>query len=127
MKILIIEDDPFLLDIYATKFSQEGFTIEIAVDGELGFKKINESRPDLVLLDIILPKMDGLEILKKAKESPELKDIPVILLTNLGEEGKIKKGLELGAAQYLIKAHHSPGEVVEIVKKVLEKHKSTQM
>jgi len=122
-KILIIEDDPFLADIYATKFSQEGFDVKIAADGELGFKKIAEDKPDLVLLDIVLPKMDGLEILKKTKESPELKSIPIVLLTNLGQEEKVKMGLDLGAIQYLIKAHHAPGEVVEIVKKVLETRK----
>ncbi len=122
-KILIIEDDPFLADIYATKFNQEGFSVGIAADGELGFKKIQEEKPDIVLLDIVLPKMDGLEVLKKAKEAPELKSIPIVLLTNLGQEGEIKRGLEAGAIQYLIKAHHAPGEVVNLVKKILENKK----
>ncbi len=122
-KILIIEDDPFLADIYATKFGQEGFDIGMAADGESGFKKIEEERPDIILLDIVLPKMDGLEVLRRTKESPELKDIPIVLLTNLGQEEEVKRGLSLGAAQYLIKAHHAPGEVANIIKQILEKKK----
>lgn len=120
-KVLIIEDDPFLIDLYLSKFSGEGFNVSVANDGETGLKKIQEEKPEIIILDVILPGMDGFAILKKIKEDKELKDIPVVLLTNIGQKEEIEKGLQMGASQYLIKAHHSPAEVTEIVKKILEK------
>jgi len=120
-KVLIVEDDPFLADIYITKFTQEGFNVRIASDGETGLQRLEEEKPEIILLDIILPRMDGFAVLKKIKEDPKFKDIPVLLLTNLGQKEEVERGLKLGAAQYLIKAHHSPKEVIELVKKTLEK------
>jgi len=118
-KILIIEDDPFLNEMYAAKFSQSGFQVEMATDGKKGLEKIETSKPDLILLDIVLPKMDGFEILKKVKEDSQLKKIPVILLTNLGQKNEVEKGLALGADEYIIKAHFTPTAVVTKVKEVL--------
>jgi DNA-binding response OmpR family regulator len=120
-KVLIVEDDPFLADIYITKFTQEGFNVRMAGDGETGLQKLEEEKPEIILLDIILPRMDGFAVLKKIKEDPKFKDIPVLLLTNLGQKEEIERGLKLGASQYLIKAHHSPKEVIELVKKTLAK------
>ena len=111
-KIFIIEDDPFLSEMYAAKFSQSGFQVEMAIDGEKGLEKIKTSKPDLILLDIVLPKMDGFEILKKVKEDSQLNKIPIILLTNLGQKNEIEKGLALGAEEYIIKAHFTPTAVV---------------
>ncbi|MBL7053271.1 MAG: response regulator [Candidatus Portnoybacteria bacterium] len=120
-KILIIEDDPFLSEMYAAKFTESGFEIEVAFDGSVGLAKIENFNPDLVLLDIVLPKMDGFEILKKIKENEKLKKIPIILLTNLGQKSEVEKGLSLGADEYIIKAHFTPTAVVTRVKEILNK------
>jgi len=119
-KILIIEDDPFLSEMYAAKFSQSGFQVETASDGKNGLEKIKTSGPDLILLDIVLPKMDGFEVLKKVKENSQLKKIPIILLTNLGQKDEVEKGLALGADEYIIKAHFTPTAVVAKVKEILK-------
>lgn len=123
-KILIIEDDDFLSSMYVSKFEKSGFQVEVATDGKEGLEKIKKGRPDLVLLDIVLPRLDGFEILKKIKEEPELKAIPVILLTNLGQKNEVEKGLSLGADEYIIKAHFTPTAVVAKVKEVLRKKKN---
>lgn len=121
-KILIVEDDNFLADIYKTKLELEGFKVTVASDGEKGLKLIQTKTPDLVLLDILLPKLDGFAILETVKNGePPAKDVPIILLTNLGQNEEVQKGLRLGAVDYLIKAHFKPAEVVEKIKKILEK------
>jgi len=117
--VLLIEDDTFLANIYKTKFEMEGFVVDVAENGELGLKEVQKRQPDLVLLDILLPKMDGFTVLQQMKEDAELKNIPVILLTNLGQKDDVEKGLKLGAADYLIKAHFKPSETVDKVKSVL--------
>jgi len=117
--ILLVEDDEFLAELYATKLNLEGFTVALATDGEKGLKMIKDKIPDLILLDIILPKMDGFEILKNIKADKSLKKVPVILLTNLSQKDEIKKGLDLGANDYLIKAHFMPSEVVKKIKQTI--------
>lgn len=119
IKILLVEDDPFLSSMYSTKFEIEDFTVLAAVDGEKGLKLALSERPDIILLDIIMPKMNGFEVLEKLKEDSTTKDIPVILLTNLNQKDEIAKGLSLGATDYLIKAHFMPSEVVDKIKKVI--------
>jgi len=119
-KILIIEDDSFLSEMYSTKLIQEGFEVEVAVDGKQGFEKIKNIKPDLILLDIVLPKIDGFEVLENVKKDTELKNIPIILLTNLGQKSEIEKGLSLGADEYIIKAHFTPTAVVAKVKEMLK-------
>ena len=120
-KILIIEDDPFLSEMYAAKFIENGFEVEVSSDGKSGLAKIEDFRPDLVLLDIVLPKMDGFEMLKKVKEKEELKEIPIVLLTNLGQKNEVEKGMALGAKEYIIKAHFTPTAVVAKVNEILNK------
>lgn len=117
--ILLVEDDAFLANIYKTKFEMEGFKVSIAGNGELGLKEAKKKKPDIILLDILLPKMDGFTVLQHIKEDSDLKDIPVVLLTNLGQKDDVEKGLKLGAADYLIKAHFKPSETVDKVRKVL--------
>lgn len=119
-KILLVEDDPFLLDMYSTKFKEAGFNIVVAQDGEMGLVKAKEELPDLILLDIVLPKKDGFEVLKILKSDSQTAQIPVILLTNLGLDSDVKRGLELGAQSYIIKAHFTPTEVVAKVKEILK-------
>jgi DNA-binding response OmpR family regulator len=119
IKILIVEDDSFLLNMYATKFELEGFKVSTADDGDKGVKMAQKEMPDIILLDIMLPKMNGFEVLRELKANEETKPIPVILLTNLSQKSEIDQGLALGAKDYLIKAHFMPSEVVEKIKKVL--------
>lgn len=120
-KILIVEDDQFLVKIYQTKLESEGFDIELALDGEEGIKKAAKFMPELILLDLILPKMNGFEVLKKLKSEEKTKNIPVIILSNLGQESDVKQGKELGAADYLVKSDHSINEIIDKIKKELEK------
>ncbi len=119
-KILIIEDDHAVRELYAEVLRDEKFSVEEAVDGQSGLAKILESSYDLILLDIMLPRFDGLSILKTIKKKDGLKDIPVILLTNLGRESIIKEGFALGANGYLIKSEHTPEQIVNEVKKFLK-------
>ncbi|MEK7644427.1 MAG: response regulator [Patescibacteria group bacterium] len=117
--IVLVEDDTFLANIYKTKFEMEGFKVSVAEDGLSGVEEVKKKKPDLVLLDILLPKMDGFAVLEALKKDPDVKAIPVILLTNLGQKDDVDKGLSMGAADYLIKAHFKPSETVDKVKKVL--------
>ncbi len=119
-KILIVEDDKFLRELIAQKLIKEGYDIAEAVDGEKGIKAVEEEKPDLVLLDLILPGVDGFEVLAKIKEDPKIAQIPVIILSNLGQKDDIERGLKMGAVDYLIKAHFTPGEIIEKVKAVLK-------
>lgn len=119
IKVLLIEDDKMIIDMYTLKFTQEGYDVTQAENGEDGLKQAQTSNPEVILLDIILPKMDGFTVLKELKKDPKLKNIPVVLLTNLGQDGDVKKGLELGATDYLIKANFTPAQVVDKVKSVL--------
>ena len=123
IKILLIEDDPFLLSMYATKFELQGFQIISADDGEKALKAASKEKPDIILLDVLLPKMDGFEVLAELKKNAATKDIPVILLTNLSQRDDLEKGLALGAVDYLIKAHFMPTEVVEKIVKILGEKK----
>lgn len=122
-KILLIEDDKMLLEMYAGKFMREGYEIVTAENGSDGLKLAREQKPHLILLDIILPKLDGFACLKEIRKDENIKDTPVILLTNLGQDQDVQKGKALGADDYFIKANHTPTEVVEKVKYLLSKHK----
>lgn len=119
-KILIVEDDQAVRELYAEVLRDEKFSVEEAVDGQSGLAKILENGYDLILLDIMLPRFDGLSILKTIKKKSGLKDIPIILLTNLGRESIIKEGFALGANGYLIKSEHTPEQIVNEVKKFLK-------
>jgi DNA-binding response OmpR family regulator len=121
--VLLVEDDTFLAGIYANKFEKEGFGVLVGSDGEAGLTLAQKEAPDIILLDILLPKLDGFEVLEKLKADPKTKKIPVVLLTNLGQKEDVDKGLKLGAADYLIKAHFMPQETVEKVRKVLASSK----
>lgn len=119
-QILLVEDDPFLIDIYTTKLKEAGFSVEVAVDGEEALRKAKGKKPALIVLDIVLPQIDGWEILKKIKSSPELKNLKVIILSNLGQKEEVERGITLGATKYMIKAHYTPSQVVKEIKKVLK-------
>ncbi len=119
-KILIIEDDSFIRDIYQTKFQQDDFEVVMAEDGIIALEKIKQFTPDIILLDVIMPYMDGMEVLRKIKENEKLKNIPIIMLTNISEKEKIEESMETGVNDYLIKSHFTPSEVVRKVKTLLE-------
>ncbi len=118
--ILLVEDDPFLIDIYSVKFKNAGFAVETVEDGETTLNKIREKKPDLVVLDLVLPHVDGWEILRQIKEDPDLDQMPIIIFSNLGQRSDIEKGRAMGATKYLIKSQYTPGEVLEEVKKILK-------
>jgi len=122
-KILFIEDEPTLQKTFSTALKEEGYEVVSALDGETGFNLAKAQNPDLILLDIVLPKLTGFEVLKKLKENPETKGIPVIILTNLEKMSDIDKALELGATTYLVKVEYSLDEVIKKIKKILEESK----
>ena len=119
-KILVIEDDKFLRGLISQKLSKEGYEIVEAVDGEEGLTKASKEKPDLVLLDLILPGIDGFEVLEKLKDNTETKEISVVILSNLGQREEIERGLRIGAVDFLVKAHHTPLEIVEKIRTFLE-------
>lgn len=119
-KILIVEDDKFLRELIAQKLVKEGYEVLSSIDGEDGVKKIKDEKPDLVLLDLILPNIDGFDVLSRIKEGPSANSVPVIILSNLGQKEDVEKGLKLGATDYLIKAHFTPGEIIEKIRNVLK-------
>lgn len=118
-KILIVEDDSILQKALLEFLTAEGFETMSALDGEEGVKIGKEKKPDLILLDIVLPKMDGYEVLKAMKADESTKKIPIILLTNLGSLNDVEKALDLGATTYLIKADYKLEEVTKKIKEVL--------
>ena len=120
-KILIIDDDPFILDMYVLKFKEQGFVVDIAHNGKEGLAKINEDHPDVTLLDVVMPVMDGFDMLQELKKLPVRQSMKIILLTNLGQKEDVDRGLALGVDGYIIKAHFTPTEVVDKVKSVLTK------
>ena len=119
-KILVVEDDKFLRKVISLKLDREGYEVSEAVDGEKGAEKIKKEKPDLVLLDLILPGIDGFEFLSKVKTDPVLSKIPIIILSNLGQKDNIEKGLKMGANDYLVKAHFTPDEIITKIKLILD-------
>ena len=114
--IMLVEDDPFVMEIYQTKLEQTGFEVVGILNGVEALKKMDEVNPDLILLDILMPYMDGLEVLEKIKKSKKFKNIPVIMLTNFSQKEEVDRGMELGASDYLIKSHFTPSEVLKKIK-----------
>ena len=118
-KILFIEDEAALQKALGDTLGQEGYKIISAMDGEAGLRMVKLEKPDLILLDLVTPKLNGFEVLKQLKDNKETKDIPVIVLTNLEGTGDVEKALELGATTYLVKANYSLEEVLQKIKKML--------
>lgn len=119
-KILIVEDDQFLREFYAELLASEGYTIDVAADGEIALKKIQQLEFDLILLDIMLPKKDGVQILRDLKATPpKSTNCPIVVLTNLGQDAVIKQCFELGAAGYLVKSALSPDQVLTEIRSYL--------
>lgn len=121
MKILIVEDEEILRDVLKEKLEQEKFVVTTAADGEEALASLKRQMPDLIILDLILPKKDGFEVLETIKADSKLKTIPVIVLSNLGQDEEIKKALALGAVDYMVKAQHPMNEIVVRIKKYIVK------
>ncbi len=119
--VLIVEDDKFLSELISTKLEKEGCEVLLATDGEQGVRMAAEHYPDIVLLDILLPGMNGFDVLKQLKEHADaaVATIPVVILSNFGQEEKVREGLNLGAVDYLVKANFTTGEIVEKIQSVL--------
>lgn len=120
-KILIVEDDMYINKMYQLKLNLEGYEVEVAENGRIGMEKVKDFKPDIMLLDILMPEMDGFEVLKAMKEDSSIKDIPILIMSNLGQEDHIQKGKELGAIGYIVKTQYTPAKVVETIKEVLSK------
>jgi DNA-binding response OmpR family regulator len=118
-RILIVEDDDFLRSLAVTKLQAEGFAMEIAATGDEGVSKIMALPPDLVILDLMLPNVSGFDILQKIRENEATKKLKVIVFSNLGEEADIKKCLDLGVSEYLVKANFTLDELAEKIKLIL--------
>jgi DNA-binding response OmpR family regulator len=125
-RVLIVEDEDFLIRALEDNLVAEGCTVDIAKNGEEALKKIRKKMPSLILLDILMPKSDGFYVLQGIKKNPEWKLIPVIVLSNLGEDAVIKRALEMGADDYLVKSQHPIQEVIEKVKDYLEGRKAAK-
>lgn len=119
-KILLIEDNSIIVKMYQRKFQMEGYEVETAYDGEEGLEKAKKIKPNIILLDVMIPKIEGLEVLKKLKGDQSTKHIPVVILSNLAGE-EVKRGLQLGAKDYLVKSEFTPAQVVEKIKNALAK------
>ena len=120
-KILIVEDDKALNEAYRLILTKEGHTIETAFNGEEGLGKVEQFKPEIILLDMLMPKMDGLGFLRNFDAHKTHKDIQVIILSNLDMEKQIQEAMELGAARYIIKAHMSPSELAVLINHVIKK------
>ena len=118
-KILLIEDDPKLIEMYKLRFKQKGYYLISAEDGKTGITYSYDSAPDLILLDILLPKMNGFDVLRRLKEDKKTMHIPVIMLTNLGHKQDKERAIELGAKDYLIKALFTPDQIIKKVEATL--------
>ena len=119
VQVLVVEDDPFLSKAYKVKFEHEAIAADFATDGEMALVKVKDNKPKIVLLDIMLPKKNGFDFLADVKKDPELKDIPVLILSNLGQEDDIKRGMELGAVYYIVKTSMKIQDVVTKIRKYL--------
>ena len=120
-KILLIEDEEIMIDLLQKKLINEGYDVSVARDGEEGLKKVREVKPDIVLSDIIMPKKGGFEVIEEIKKDPDLKNIPIIVISNSGQPVEIDRAQRLGACDWLIKTEFDPQEVIEKVKKQIGK------
>jgi len=125
-KVLVVEDEEFLIRALVDNLVADGYIVDIARNGNDAVSIIRKRKPDLILLDILMPKSDGFYVLEEIKKNPEWKSIPAIILSNLGEDKAIRRALEMGADDYFVKSQHPIQEVIERVKKYLEGKKAVK-
>ena len=119
-KILVVEDDDMISSMYKTKFEADGFEVFVADNGVIGLELAKKAKPNIIMLDVILPRLDGFSVLEEIKKDPATKNIPVIMLTNLGTAEDKAKGEKMGALDYLVKASLTPGQVSVKIRQVLK-------
>jgi len=124
--ILVVEDEEFLTTALKDSLESEGYAVDIAANGEEAMEQIRKQRPNIILLDVLMPKRDGFYVLEEIKNNPEWKLIPVIMLSNLSGDAEIKKALEMGASDYFVKSQHPIEEVIEKTKEYLEGKKQVK-
>lgn len=123
--IFITDDDKFLLDMYAVKFAERGYGVQTAFNGKDMLTKLEDGiKPDACLIDIVMPGMDGFELLERLKKEGHCVDVPVIILSNLGQKEDIERGVALGASGYIVKANATPTEVVNKLEEIMSKHQA---
>ncbi len=118
-KILLVEDDPLILQIYESRLQKAGFEVSSVTSGGRVLDQLENEKFDLVLLDMVLPEESGFEVLRKLQEKGKTKEVKVLVLSNIGEKSKVEKALNMGATGYLIKAHHTPSEVVRKIRELI--------
>lgn len=118
-KVLIIEDDQLIQRMYEKIFTFEKYDVEIAADGQEGLDKARVGKPTIILLDVMMPKMNGIEVLEKLKADPETKNVPVIMLSNLAGDRDVETALSMGAVKYIIKSEHGPKEIADMVGEII--------
>ncbi len=123
--VLLVEDDKFLRELIIQKLEREGFEAQSAIEAKEAFKLMDEKKPNIVLLDLVLPGMDGFSIIHRIKENPQTSDVAVIVLSNLGQKEDFERAMSEGASDYLIKANFTPGEIVEKIRIVLSQKTTT--
>lgn len=121
-KILFIEDDPLIIKIYTTRLTADGYQVLSAENGEAGIKLAETEIPDIIVLDIMMPRMDGFGVLEKIKSNEKLKNKPVLVYSNLAQDEEIQRARQMGATEFIIKANFSPTEMVEKIKQYLNKN-----
>jgi DNA-binding response OmpR family regulator len=122
IKVLVVEDENYLRNVCSKKLTKEGFEVFEAIDGEMALHEILKTKPDIILLDIILPYMNGFEVIEKIRKSPnqDIANIPIVVMSNLGEKQDIKKAKELGANDYLVKSQFTVDEIIKKLKTTLK-------
>ena len=122
-KVLLVEDDPFLSSLLKNRLQKEGLEVNLAKDGEEALNSLKSAKPDLILLDLILPKKSGFEVMEEIRNDPQMQsqEVPIIIISNLGQPEDISRGEELGAIEYFVKAKTSIDELVEKIKGFLAK------
>jgi two-component system, OmpR family, alkaline phosphatase synthesis response regulator PhoP len=118
--ILIVEDEELISLLYETVFTRRGYMVDLAADGEEALVKVKTLLPELMLLDVMMPKMNGVKVLETMKADMVLKDVPVVMLTNLTDPAIEQSALQLGALRYVIKSQHQPNEVVDIIDELMK-------
>ncbi|MBI5765709.1 response regulator [Candidatus Falkowbacteria bacterium] len=121
IKVLLVEDDSMIVKMYKMRFEEEGYAVLVTDKGSEAIEIVEKEKPDIILLDVILPEVDGFTVLQRLKNDTKTKEIPILLLTNLGQESDKEKGLQMGAADYFIKAQHTPVEIIQKIKELINK------
>lgn len=118
-KILFVEDDPLIVKIYSTRLKADGYEVFSAENGEEGLKLAEQVKPDLIILDVMMPRLDGFAVLERLRQNPDLKDHPILMYSNLNNEEEMARAHKMGVTEFIIKANLSPTQMVEKIKQYI--------